>query len=109
VPGSARTVCTAASEEGDHCTVCTPTQLSLRWVMPDLNGTGELEVGCFEKAALAGTTLIVDDQTNKQIACASVSDAGVLRVGLPASQGDKVKLFFYAGKDQVDSYGTCNP
>ncbi len=109
VPGSSRTTCTASSEESDHCTSCDPSQLSLRWVMPDLNGTGELEIGCYEPAALIGTTVLVDDTTNKQIACASIGDSGALRIGLPASQGDKVSIFFYAGKDQVDSYATCNP
>src|SRR5262249_34921991 len=56
VPGSQRTACTPTSTESDLCTLCTPTQLSLRWVMPDVNGTGELEIGCFDPAAISGTT-----------------------------------------------------
>ena len=109
VPGSARSACTAASVESDHCTVCAPTQLSLRWVMPEVNATGELEIGCFDAATLEGTTVLVHDTTSGVVQCASVSNAGALRLGLPASQGDQVEIDFFTGKDQVDSYASCNP
>ena len=107
LPASERPVCTVASSEGDQCTSCAATQLSLRWVMPNLNGTGELEIGCFDAATLSGTTVIVNDLTNGQLKCASVSDAGRLRIGLPASVGDKIEIDFFTGKDQVDSYADC--
>jgi hypothetical protein len=109
VPAAERGACTDTSAESDRCTVCTAGQLSLRWVMPNLNDTGELEIGCYAQEDLAGTTVIVNNLTNGETKCASVSDAGRVRVGLPASIGDQVRLDFFTGKDQVESYGTCVP
>ncbi|MFT3774272.1 MAG: hypothetical protein QM820_53600 [Minicystis sp.] len=109
IPAGERQACTAFSTEGDRCTSCDPSQLSLRWVMPNLNDTGELEIGCFAKEDLANTTVIVNNLTNNEIKCASVNDAGRVRVGLPASIGDKVRLDFFTGKDQVENYATCIP
>jgi hypothetical protein len=109
LPASQRPTCAPGSVEGDHCTVCASAQLSLRWVMPDVNATGELEIGCYDAATLSGTTVFVHDLTSGQTQCASVSDAGLLRVGLPASAGDAVEIDFFTGKHQVDSYATCNP
>lgn len=107
LPASERQACSDAPREHDRCTVCSPGQLSLRWVMPDLNDTGELEIGCFEKDALAGTTLLAYNGGTKETKCASVSDEGRVRIGLPSSRGDRVELSFYAGKDQVESYASC--
>jgi hypothetical protein len=109
IPAGERGACTATSTEGDRCTSCAPTEISMRWIMPDLNGTGELEIGCFTKEKLANTTVFVNDLTNHQLKCASVDDAGRVRVGLPTSKGDKVQLDFYAGRDQVQSYADCTP
>jgi hypothetical protein len=109
VPASERGACNPSSKESDKCTVCSPDQLSLRWVMPDLNDTGELEIGCYSKDQIASTTVIVNNLTNGELKCASVSDAGRVRVGLPASIGDKVRIDFFDGKDQVENYGTCAP
>jgi hypothetical protein len=77
--------------------------------MPDLNDTGELEIGCFAKEDLANTTVLVNNLDNGELRCASVSEAGRMRVGLPASIGDKVRLDFYDGRDRVESYGACKP
>jgi hypothetical protein len=109
VPAGERKPCDPFSSEGDRCTSCGPEQLSLRWVMPDLNDTGELEIGCYDKAALVNTTLLVNNLDSGEIKCASVSDEGRVRVGLPATIGDKVRLDFYEGRDQVRSYATCEP
>jgi hypothetical protein len=109
VPGSARSACGPSSTESDNCTLCAPDQLSLRWVMPNVNATGELEIGCFDAATLSGSTVLVHDLTAKTVDCASVSDAGLVRVGVPASIGDAIQIDFYAGKDQVDSYANCAP
>jgi len=109
IPASERGACNPSSKEGDRCTVCDPDQLSLRWVMPDLNDTGELEIGCFAKEQLVNTTVIVNNLTNGELKCASVNDAGRVRIGLPASIGDKVRIDFFDGRDQVESYATCAP
>ena len=82
-------------------------QLSLRWVMPDLNGTGEVEIGCLDMAKLSNTTVFVNDLSNGGLKCASVSDAGRMRIGLPTSKGDKIRIDFFAGKDQVKDYASC--
>ena len=69
-----------------------PDQLSLRWVMPDVNGTGELEIGCFDADELADTTVLVHDLDDGERQAARASnDAGLVRVGLPASIGDEVR------------------
>jgi hypothetical protein len=107
VPAATRTPCNPESAEGDHCTICGMSQLSLRWVVPDVNGTGEIEIGCFDAGKIADTTVIVADLASDQVKCASTNDAGLVRVGLPASTGDKVLVQFYAGKDQVTDYGSC--
>jgi hypothetical protein len=109
IPATERPACTSASNEGDRCTLCDPEQLSLRWVMPDLNGTGEVEIGCHTADELVGTTMIVNNLTNGELKCASVSDAGRVRVGLPSSIGDKVRIDFYTHKHQVKSYADCAP
>lgn len=109
VPAVERKACEAFSTEGDHCTVCAPEELSLRWVMPDRNDTGELEIGCFSKEQLTNTTLFVNNLDNGETRCASVSEAGRVRIGLPSSIGDAVRLDFFAGRDQVSSYATCEP
>ncbi|APR84407.1 Hypothetical protein A7982_09756 [Minicystis rosea] len=109
IPAGERQECTESSTEHDRCTVCDPSQLSLRWVMPDLNDTGELEIGCHAKDDLANTTVIVNNLTNNEVKCASVNDAGRVRIGLPTSLGDKVRIDFFTGRDQVESYASCVP
>lgn len=109
VPAEERGACNPSSSEHDHCTVCEPGQISLRWVMPDLNDTGELEIGCYAKDELVGTTVIVNNLDNGEVKCASIGDDGRMRVGLPASIGDAVRLDVFDGMNQVKSYATCEP
>lgn len=109
VPASERKACDSSSTDGDHCTLCTAGQTSMRWVMPDLNGTGEIEIGCFAPSDLAGTTVFVNNTSNGEIKCASLGDDARMRVGLPASIGDRIQVSFFDGKHQVDSYQTCRP
>ncbi len=109
VPGSARPACGPSTVESDNCTICSAGQLSLRWVMPNVNATGELEIGCFDAATLSGTTVLVQNLGTGRTSCASVSDAGLVRIGVPASIGDGIQIDFYTGAHQVDSYAACNP
>ena len=30
----------------ESCTICKPGEVTVRWVMPDVNDTGELEIAC---------------------------------------------------------------
>jgi hypothetical protein len=109
VPAKERKACDASSSDGDHCTLCTAGQTSMRWVMPDLNGTGELEIGCFSPAEIAGTTVFVNNVSNGEIKCASLGVDARMRVGVPASLGNKIEITFYPGKNQVDDYASCRP
>ena len=109
VPATERPTCQTNSKPGDHCTVCGADQVSLRWVMPDVNGTGELEVTCLDPSAIDQTTLFVQNKSTGEVRCARVDDEHRLRVGLPTSIGDAVELSFYEGRDAVKSYATCEP
>lgn len=109
VPAGERAACDSSSTDGDHCTLCTAGQTSMRWVMPDLNSTGEIEIGCFSPAELAGTTVFVNNVTNGEIKCASLGVDARMRVGLPASIGDEIEVSFFEGKNQVDDYASCRP
>ena len=109
VPAGERPQCDSGSTEGDHCTLCAAGQTSMRWVMPDLNGTGELEIKCFSPAELAGTTVFVNNTTSGEIKCASLGVDARMRVGLPASIGDLIEVAFFNGKNQVEDYASCRP
>lgn len=109
VPADQRTPCTSASKDSDRCTVCNADEISLRWVMPDNNDTGELEIECLSKAEIQDTTVLVYNQTNDELRCARVDDAFKMRVGIPASIGDRITLSFYDGVDGVKDYGSCEP
>jgi len=109
VPAGERKACDASSTDKDRCTLCTAGQISMRWVMPDSNGTGEVEVGCFAPNEFAGTTVFVDNLHSGEIKCASLGDDARMRVGLPASVGDKIEVSFFDGKNQVEDYKSCRP
>lgn len=105
VPVSARTPC--GEGMNDRCTLCEGDEVSLRWVMPDVNGTGEVEIGCHRPEALRNTTALVSNLDSGELRCARVGKDVRLRVGLPASIGDRIDVSFYEGADIVKSYGTC--
>ena len=107
VPSSARPTCTPTSLDGDLCTVCGKDELSLRWVIPDLNGTGELEIRCLTEEQITDATWFVTNLTNKQVKCVTPSDDGLLRVGIPASIGDDVRIDVFKGKNDVSDYASC--
>jgi hypothetical protein len=107
VPAAERPSC--AESENEKCTVCAADQVSLRWVAPDVNGTGEVEIGCFAKGQLQNTTAFVVNLTNGELRCAGVGDDERMRVGVPTSAGDGIQISFYEGKDVVKSYATCEP
>lgn len=106
VPGAARSSCDAKPDDA-RCTLCDPEEVSLRWVVPDVNRTGEIEIGCFSAESLKNTTALVVNQTSGEIRCASMGDDPRLRVGVPSSVGDKVLIEIYGGRDTVKDYTTC--
>jgi hypothetical protein len=107
VPAAERPPCAPGVSDHDHCTLCTGDQASLRWVMPDLNSTGEVEITCLDRAQIESSTVLVYNGGNKEQRCARIGSDLRLRVGIPASIGDKVQISIYDGKDAVKSYGTC--
>lgn len=107
VPASTRKVCNSASKDKDRCTICPADDLSLRWVLPDVNGTGEVEVDCIQPEDIADSTVLVRNLANDQVRCASVDDKQRFRVGLPATFGDSVIVSFWKGRDRVESYASC--
>ena len=108
VPAEERRACSDTGvKENDHCTMCQAGQVSLRWVMPDVNGTGEVEVRCIDKDAIKDTTVFAVNRTNGEVRCARVDDEQRIRVGLPAGVGDEVVIDFYPGRDAVTDYKSC--
>ncbi len=107
VPSAERDACSLEVKEG--CTSCAPEQTSVRWVMPDVNGTGEMEIACVSGEQIANSTLFVKNLDNGEVRCARVDDQLRFRVGLPSTVGDRVALEFQDGRDVVKSYDGCAP
>ncbi len=107
VPAEDRKECTAASTDEDRCTMCDAGQVSLRWVLPDVNGTGEVEITCVQPEDIATSTVLVRNLDNGELRCGRVDDEYRFRIGLPASWGDRVTISFWDGTDSVASYDGC--
>ncbi|MEJ7733582.1 MAG: hypothetical protein WKG00_30855 [Polyangiaceae bacterium] len=104
VPAGERPACSESDDT--QCTVCSAEQHSLRWVMPDVNGTGEVEIDCLAPQEIADTTVVAENLDNGEVRCAKVSAEQRIRVGLPSSVGDRVSVAFYPG-DVVESFDGC--
>jgi len=107
VPASSRSKCSATSNDRDNCTVCADGEQSLRWVLPNVNGTGEVEIECVDPGTIANTTVLARNLDNGEVRCASVDDAQRFRLGLPSTKGDRVVVTFWDGKHRVDDYERC--
>jgi hypothetical protein len=107
VPSAEREPCEPSSTDEDRCTTCGEGQLSLRWVTPDVNGTGEVEIDCVDPGAITETTVVVTNASNGEVACARVDEAGRMRVGIPTTTGDSINVSFFTGRDAVTSYDGC--
>ncbi|MBM4374571.1 MAG: hypothetical protein FJ095_05755 [Deltaproteobacteria bacterium] len=107
IPASSRPKCSATSANGDNCTMCAEGEQSVRWVLPNVNGTGEVEVECVDPTAIANSTVLVQNLDTGEVRCTSVDDAQRFRIGLPTSRGDRVLVTFWDGKHQVDDYEHC--
>src|SRR5690606_17646804 len=100
------------SQDKDRCTTCEDDEISLRWVIPDVNGTGEVEIQCMSAASLAETTVRVKNLDNGEVACGRVGSDSRMRVALPSTAGDRVVVDLFDGMDVVDTYDAdvgCNP
>ncbi len=109
VPSEERDPCDGTLSQNGECTVCQPGEVSLRWVMPDTNDTGELEIDCLSPADIQDTTVFIYNQDNAELRCARVDGGLRFRVGVPTTEGDHVIVGFYDGKDVVEDYDSCRP
>ncbi|MBK6519211.1 MAG: hypothetical protein IPG04_35005 [Polyangiaceae bacterium] len=109
VPSEERQACAGALDDRKDCTVCAAGELSLRWVMPDVNSTGELEISCVDPNVVKDTTVLVYNNDNGELRCARVGDDARMRIGLPTTVDDSVQVTFYEGRDLVTDYGSCRP
>ncbi len=99
------------SEVNPSSTVCSEGELSLRFIMVNVNKTAEVEFGCFnpvENTSGAGlpngATVIVTDAKNGKVRCARMDKDGHFRIGIPTSQGDKLEVQIWDKPDAIDSY-----
>lgn len=106
LPASERPSCGQAPGDA-RCTVCAPDKASLRWVVPDLNDTGEVEITCLDRARIENSTVIVYNGANREKRCARVASDLRSRIAIPASIGDRLEISFYDGKDVVTDYASC--
>lgn len=96
-----------AESDSRECTVCSPEQISLRWVVPNLNDTGEVEIQCLKAGAVANTTVFVSNLDNGELRCTGIGGDERMRIGIPSSIGDRIYVAFYDGKDAVKDYKSC--
>ncbi|HZO14767.1 MAG TPA: hypothetical protein VFB62_15945, partial [Polyangiaceae bacterium] len=107
VPSEEREVCEPTSRDEDRCTICAPGQLSLRWVIPDVNGTGEVEIRCLQPEEIQNGTVLALNLDTGERKCARVDAEHRFRIGMPASDGNRMAIHFYSTPDNVVSYSGC--
>ncbi|HMR80537.1 MAG TPA: hypothetical protein PKD61_35755, partial [Polyangiaceae bacterium] len=94
-------------------TKCTADQISLRFVVVDVNDDREVEFNCVDRQDFAsGGTAFVYNGRNGEVRCARVDNEGRFRIGMPSSLGDRLELQLYDKPDVVDSYDAetgCHP
>jgi len=103
---------------GNHPhTACKQNEISLRFIMIDVNSTAEVEFSCFDPAASTGgaglpqggTVLVTNGRTG-EARCARMDKDGIFRIGIPTNVGDKLEVQIWDHPDIVDRYGDhgCN-
>ncbi|MBX3127209.1 MAG: hypothetical protein KF718_10870 [Polyangiaceae bacterium] len=94
-------------------TKCSKDQISLRFVVVDVNKAREVEFQCTDRQPFAqGGTAFVTNLRNGEKRCARMDDEGRFRIGIPSSLGDKLEVQLWDEPDVVDSYSGetgCNP
>ncbi len=91
-------------------TNCAKNQISIRWIVPDLDNYAEIEIACADPSQLpsSGGTVVVRNTSNGRVRCARSDSRGDFRVHLPASRGDQVSIELFAVPDDVASYEGCD-
>ncbi len=99
-------------------TSCAPGQNSLRFVIPDVNNTGEIEFACADispgtpgaisptPTLAPGDDVAVTNVRSNVTRCARVAADGRLRIGVPTTMNDPLVVTVYRGAAVTD-YGTC--
>jgi hypothetical protein len=102
-------------------TSCGAGQVTLRFIVPNLNDTGELEFACAtlvpqgsEMVAVQGTPaliapgddVVVSNNENGEQRCARTGLEGRIRIGIPSDVDDSLFITIYKGS-AVSNYGTC--
>jgi hypothetical protein len=103
---------------GNHpSTACKQNEISLRFIMIDVNSTAEVEFSCFDPAANTGGagvpqggTVLVTNGRSGEVRCARMDKDGIFRIGIPTNVGDKLEVQIWDHPDIVDRYGDhgCN-
>jgi hypothetical protein len=100
-------------------TSCRDGQMSLRFIVPDLNDTGELEFACADVTAptadapvaghalAAGDDVRVDNLRTGERRCARVNADARFRLGLATDLDDPLELTIFRG-GVIRDYGTCD-
>ncbi|MBI5516110.1 MAG: hypothetical protein HY909_20165 [Deltaproteobacteria bacterium] len=98
-------------------TLCSNSQNTLRFLVPDVNDTGELEIACLERGAgggddqpaiAAGDDVVVTNLRTNARRCARAAADGRFRIGIPSDNGDRLAVTIFRGSAIAD-YGTCQP
>ena len=84
-----------------------PAELVLQTIVPDVNDTAEREVARVP-GVLAGDSLVVENLSNGEVRCGTISPAGTVRVSIPSDQGDRHRLTIYRGP-ALEVGSPCTP
>jgi hypothetical protein len=101
-------------------TSCRAGQATLRFIVPDLNDTGELEFACATLVAPAesptaegtapqlapGDDVVVTNLATRERRCARAGADGRFRIGIPSDEGASLHVAIYRGAAVTD-YGDC--
>jgi hypothetical protein len=100
--------------QGRRRSACQEGDYSLRWVVPDANGIGELEFDCTplggDRGTLApGDDVVVHNRTTGAERCARVPMDGRLFLPVAADRGDPVVVTVYRGAVITDFHDCTRP
>ncbi|MBI5501326.1 MAG: hypothetical protein HY907_13860 [Deltaproteobacteria bacterium] len=83
---------------------CDPSILSLRFIIPQLNNTGEVEIGCLRASGSGNRTLLPDDvvvlrnvRHPDEPRCAVAGTGSLVRLSVPADLHDPLTIEIYDG------------
>jgi hypothetical protein len=85
-------------------TSCGMNQISARFMVPDLNDTGEVEYACLDTDELReGDTVVVENLNNGEVGCFVAWPNGLIRIHLASDLHDPVRVTVYEGDVLADT------